>query len=94
MRRSLFKGFANKDAFHINMEFELLLAATSTEKLNFIIQTVRNCGLLKMPVRLSLANTCKIIAKHTHSLLICLKLKGTLYVSKCWGCESKNKREK
>lgn len=64
------------------MEFELLLAAASTEMPNFIIQIVRDVGLLKKPVRLSLANTFTTIAKHTHSLLICLKVKGTLYLSK------------
>lgn len=65
------------------MEFELLLAAVFTEKLNFITQIVRDVGVLKKPVRLSLANTSTIIAKHTHSLLVCLKVKGTEYLSKC-----------
>lgn len=47
MRSSLNKVFAKKYAFHISMEFEQLLAAASREKeLSFIIQILKDVGLL------------------------------------------------
>lgn len=47
MRRSLNKVFVNKDAFHINMGFEQLLAAASREKeLNLITQILKDIGLV------------------------------------------------
>lgn len=60
MRRSLNKAFANKDAFHINMEFEQLVEAAFREKeLNFIIQILKGVGLLFKEA--SKTTTCKYL---------------------------------